>query len=46
MVINEPKALLDEVEKAKIGKTFPLLIVRNNEEIKVIIKPEPLPGLT
>ncbi len=46
MVINEPKALLDEVEKAKIGKTFPLLIVRNNEEIKVNIKPEPLPGLT
>ena len=45
-VINEPKALLDEVEKAKIGKTFPLLIVRNNEEIKVNIKPEPLPGLT
>ena len=46
IVINEPKALLDEVEKAKIGKTFPLLIVRNNEEIKVNIKPEPLPGLT
>ncbi len=46
MAINEPKALLDEVEKAKIGKTFPLLIVRNNEEIKVNIKPEPLPGLT
>ena len=46
MVIKEPKALLDEVEKAKIGKTFPLLIVRNNQEIKVNIKPEPLPGLT
>ena len=46
IVIKEPKALLDEVEKAKIGKTFPLLIVRNNEEIKVNIKPEPLPGLT
>jgi len=45
-VIKEPKALLDEVEKAEIGKTFPLLIVRNNEEIKVNIKPEPLPGLT
>ena len=46
VVIEEPKALLDEVEKAKIGKIFPLLIVRNNEEIKVNIKPEPLPGLT
>ena len=46
ILINEPKALLDEVEKAKIGKVFPLKIVRNNEEIKVNIKPEALPGLT
>ena len=46
ILINEPKALLDEVEKAKIGKVFPLRIVRNNQEIKVNIKPEPLPGLT
>ena len=44
--INEPKALLDEVEKAKIGKVFPLKILRNNQEIKVNIKPEELPGLT
>jgi len=46
MLINEPKALLDEVEKAKIGKIFPLKILRNNQEIKVNIKPEALPGLT
>ena len=46
ILINEPKALLDEVEKAKIGKVFPLKIVRNNQEIKVNIKPEALPGLT
>ena len=46
VVIEEPKALLDEVEKAKIGKIFPLLILRNNKEIQVNIKPEPLPGLT
>ena len=44
--INEPKALLDEVEKAKIGKIFPLSILRNNKEIKINIKPEALPGLT
>ncbi len=46
MLIKEPKALLDEVEKAKIGKVFPLKILRNNQEIKVNIKPEALPGLT
>ncbi len=46
ILIKEPKALLDEVEKAQIGKVFPLLIVRNNEEIKLNIKPEALPGLT
>ncbi len=46
ILIKEPKALLDEVEKAKIGKIFPILILRNNEEIKVNIKPEALPGLT
>jgi len=44
--IKEPKALLDEVEKAEIGQTFPLLVLRNNQEIKVNIKPEALPGLT
>ena len=46
ILIQEPKALLDEVEKAKIGKVFPLKILRNNQEIKVNIKPEALPGLT
>ena len=46
ILIREPKALLDEVEKAQIGKIFLLSILRNNEEIKVNIKPEALPGLT
>ena len=36
----------DEVEKAKIGKVFLLNILRDNKEIKINIKPEPLPGLT
>ena len=44
--INEPKALLDEVEKAQIGKVFLLNILRDNKEIEINIKPEPLPGLT
>tara|TARA_B100000965_G_scaffold129694_2_gene107972 strand:- start:1085 stop:2215 length:1131 start_codon:yes stop_codon:yes gene_type:complete len=46
VLINEPKTLLDEVEKAKIGKIFLLNILRNNKEIQVNIKPEALPGLT
>ena len=44
--IEEPKTLLDEVEKAQIGKIFLLNVVRDNKEIKVNINPEPLPGLT
>ena len=44
--IEEPKALLDEVEKAQIGKVFLLNVLRDNKEIKINIKPEPLPGLT
>ncbi len=44
--IEEPKALLDEVEKAQIGKVFLLDVLRDNKEIKINIKPEPLPGLT
>ena len=44
--IKEPKTLLDEVEKAQIGKVFLLNILRDNREIQVNIKPEPLPGLT
>ena len=44
--IKEPKALLDEVEKSQIGKVFLLNILRDNEEMQINIKPEPLPGLT
>ena len=44
--IEEPKTLLDKVEKAQIGKVFLLNVLRDNKEIKVNIKPEPLPGLT
>ncbi len=46
ILIEEPKTLLDEVEKAQIGKIFLLNILRDNKEIKVNIKPEALPGLT
>ena len=44
--ITEPKALLDEVEKAEIGKVFLLNVLRENKQIQINIKPEPLPGLT
>jgi len=44
--IDEPKTLLDEVEKAQIGKVFLLNVLRENKEIQINIKPEPLPGLT
>ena len=44
--INEPKTLLDEVEKAQIGKVFLLNVLRDNKEITINIKPEALPGLT
>ena len=46
VLIEEPKTLLDEVEKAQIGKIFLLNVLRDNKEIKVNIKPEALPGLT
>ena len=46
ILVEEPKALLDEVEKAQIGKIFLLNVLRDNKEIKVNIKPEALPGLT
>ena len=44
--IEEPKALLNEVEKAQIGQVFLLNVLRENNEIQINIKPEPLPGLT
>ena len=46
ILIEEPKTLLNEVEKAQIGKIFLLNVLRDNKEIKVNIKPEALPGLT
>ncbi len=46
ILIDEPKTLLDEVEKAQIGKIFLLNVLRDNKEIKINIKPEALPGLT
>ena len=46
ILIEEPKTLLDVVEKAQIGKIFLLNVLRDNKEIKVNIKPEALPGLT
>ncbi|MBO8205219.1 trypsin-like peptidase domain-containing protein [Prochlorococcus marinus] len=44
--IKEPKALLNELEKAQIGKVLLLNVLRDNKEIEINIKPEPLPSLT
>ena len=38
IIIKEPKALLDEVEKAQIGKVFLLNILRDNKEIQILIR--------
>ena len=46
ILVDEPKTLLDEVEKSQIGKVFLLNVLRNNKELTINIKPEPLPGLT
>ena len=46
IAIEEPKALLDEVEKAQIGKIFLLNVLRDNKEIQIKITPEPLRSLT
>ena len=44
--INDPKALLMQVENAQIGKPFQLEVVRNNKEINLSIKPAALPGIS
>ena len=44
--INDPRALLMQVENAQIGKPFELEVVRNNKEINLSIKPAALPGIS
>jgi S1-C subfamily serine protease len=44
--INDPRALLMQVENAQIGEPFELEVVRNNKEINLSIKPAALPGIS
>ncbi len=42
-MIPDPSVLLEKVERAVIGKSFDLKLIRNNREINLSIKPEALP---
>ena len=42
---EDPKSLLEMVEESDIGVPLDLKIIRSNQEIKLAIKPDPLPGL-
>ncbi len=44
--ISDPETLLQKVEQSQIGEPFFLNVLRNNNEIKVSIKPEALPGIS
>ena len=44
--INDPRALLMQVENAQIGEPFELEVVRNNKEINLSVKPAALPGIS
>ena len=41
--IDSPQYLLEKVEQSQIGRQFDLKVLRNSKEIKLSIKPEPLP---
>ena len=44
--IDDPQSLLEKVEQSEIGRPFDLKILRESREIKLSIKPDPLPGLS
>ena len=43
--VNAPSDLLEKVENSQIGEPFHIMVLRNNLEIKLSIKPEALPGI-
>ena len=43
--VEAPSDLLEKVENSKIGEPFFIIVLRNNREIKLSIKPEALPGI-
>ncbi len=45
VLISDPQILLDQVDKAEIGTTLLIRVLRNGREINLSIKPEALPVL-
>ena len=43
--VSDPSALLEKVETSQIGEPLLIIVVRNNREIRLSIKPEALPGI-
>ena len=41
--VNNPSALLQQVEKAKVGEALPLQVVRGKRELRLSISPAALP---
>jgi len=44
--VRNPSALLQQVEKARVGQPIPLRVVRAQRELQLSIKPAALPALT
>ena len=45
LLVSDPQALLEQVDKAEIGEPFSLKIMRNTRELSLSVKPQALPGL-
>ncbi len=43
--ITGPQTLLEKVEQSEVGVPFSLTVIRNFQELNLLIKPEALPGL-
>ena len=43
--VPDPQVLLELVDAAEIGVPLPIKVLRNDRELMVSVKPEPLPGL-
>jgi S1-C subfamily serine protease len=45
-VVRNPSALLQQVEKAEVGQPLSVMVVRGQRELRLSIKPAPLPAPT
>ena len=43
--VEDPQALLEVVDAARVGTPLPLKLLRNGREVNLSVKPAPLPGL-